>query len=299
MLSLTVEPGSSRRRPVQARSGECEVLCEVVRDGTLSPFAEEPLEEITLDPAPLQRVLAQLRFPPVASIAHEAFIAPFQERLRATYQLLRPETNVEALFGPEGLVQQQTTKVWRLLDIEEEWSVILSPSFVTLETTAYSSRDDFVARFRKVLDAFHAMSDPTPATVFERLGVRYSNMLTGEDATLRLRDYIRPEMYGPLAIKMTEGMELIATVSQAHFQLDGPQLQARWAKLPPNAVAVPDLPPVAEPSWMLDIDVFFEGRTPFDSTVAADRARHAATHAYRFFRWAMDDSFIDSRRVKA
>lgn len=265
----------------------------------MTPFAEEPLEEIALDPAPLRRVLAQLRFPPVASIANEAFIGPFQERLRSKYQLLRPETTVEALFGPEGVLQQNATKVWRLHDLEEQWSAVLAPSFVTLETTAYTSRDDFIGRFREVLDAFHAMANPAPALVYERIGVRYVNMLTGEDATSKLRDHIRPEMYGPLAIEMTDGMEFLANVSQAHFQLDGPQMQARWAKLPPNAVAVPDVAPVPEPSWMLDIDVFFEGRAPFDSADVADSARHAATHAYRFFRWAMDESFIEARRVQA
>lgn len=265
----------------------------------MRPFAEEPLEEIALDPAPLRRVLAQLRFPPVASIANEAFIGPFQERLRAKYQLLRPETTVEAVFGPEGVVQQNTTKVWRLHDIEEQWSVVLAPSFVTLETTAYRSRDDFVDRFREVLDAFHAMADPPPALVYERIGVRYVNMLTGSDATSKLRGYIRSEMYGPLAIEMTDGMEFIANVSQAHFQLDGPQMQARWAKLPPNAIAVPDVPPVDEPTWLLDIDVFFEGRAPFDPADVVASARHAATHAYRFFRWAMNESFIEDRKKQA
>ena len=265
---------------------------------TARPFAEEPLEEIALDPAPLVRVLAQLRFPPVASIAHEMFIAPFQERLRATYPLLRPETTVEALVGPEGLVQQQTSKVWRLLDINERWSVVLAPSFVTLETTAYASRDDFIQRFCAVLEAFNAMADPAPALVYERLGVRYVNVLTDEDATSKLGGYIRPEIYGPLAIEMTDNMALIANVSQVHFQLDGPQMRVQWAKLPPNAVAAPDMAPMPGPSWMLDIDVFFEGRVPFDAAAVAESARHAATHAYRFFRWAMDDSFIEDRRVK-
>lgn len=278
----------------------CEVECEVMAAESMSPFAEEPLEEISLDPAPLVRVLAQVRFPPVASIAHEAYIAPFQERLRGTYPLLKPETNVEALFGPEGLVQQSTSKVWRLQDIDETWSVVLASSFITLETTAYASRNDFIERLQQVLNAFDAMAEPKPAVVYERLGVRYTNMLTGDDATSKLQAYIRPEVYGPLAIEMTDDMEFLANVAQAHFKLDGPQMQARWAKLPPNAVAIPDVTPVDEPSWVLDIDVFFEGRAPFDPADVADAARHAATHAYRFFRWVMvEETFIKERRVQA
>lgn len=266
----------------------------------MSPFAEEPLEEITLDPAPLVRVLAQLRFPQVASIVHESYMAPFQERLRGVYPLLRVENNVEALLGPEGFVQQSTSKVWRLQDIDERWSVILASSFISLETTAYVSRDDFLNRFREVLDAFDAMAEPRPAAVYERLGVRYVNMLTGEDATSKLQGYIRPEMYGPLAIDMRDGMEFLANTGMAHFKLDGPQMQARWAKLPPNAIAIPDVQAVSEPSWMLDIDVFFDGQAPFDPAAVADSARHAATHAYRFFRWVMvEETFIDERKGQA
>lgn len=264
----------------------------------VSPFGEEALEEVRLEPAPLTRVLAQLRFPPVVSIAQDAYIAPFQERLRERYPVLQPETAVEALLSPQGVIQQSTSKAWRFQDIDDTWTVVLGTGFVTLETTHYESRDDFITRLTEVFAALDVLAAPRPVVVYERLGVRYVNVLRGEDATTKLETYIRPEMYGPLAIEMAPGMRFLASVGQAHFQLDGPQMQSRWAKLPPNAAFLPDVPPLAEASWVLDIDVFFEGRSPFDPEQAASAARHAATHAYRFFRWVMrEDTFIAERRA--
>lgn len=264
----------------------------------INPFGEEPLEEVRLEPAPLVRVLAQLSFPPVVSIAQETYIAPFQERLRARYPVLQPETAVEAVLGPQGLIQQSTSKVWRFQDVDDAWTVVLGTGSVSLETAHYGSRDDFISRLVEVFEALDALAPSKPVVVYERLGVRYVNMLRGEDATTRLQGYIRPEMYGPLVIEMEPGMEFLASVGQAHFRLDGPQMQSRWAKLPPGAALLPDLQPVNEPTWVLDIDVFFDTRTSFEPEQAGAAARHAATHAYRFFRWVMsEETFIAERRV--
>ena len=261
------------------------------------PFAEEELEEIPLSPAPLVKVLAQIRFPRVLSIGSDSYIGGFQERIRSTYPVLREEVNVEALIGADG-VQQQSTRVWRFHDIDQHWSVVLSSSFLALETDHYTSRSDFLARWTEVLQALASMADPTPVVVADRLGVRYINRLVGADASTRLEELIRPEMYGPLTMPMPRGMEFLALVGQAHFKLDGPQMQARWGRLPSNATFLPDVPPVEEPSWMLDIDVFFEGQAPFVPEEAAKAAAHATNHAYRFFRWAMSDQLIAERSEK-
>ncbi len=267
-------------------------------DATITPFAEEPLGEVPLEPAPLVRVLAQLRFPPVVSIAQDTYIAPFQERLRVRYPVLQPETAVEALLSAQGVIQQSTSKAWRFQDVDEAWTVVLGTGSVSLETTRYESRDDFIARLVEVFEALDALADPKPVVVYERLGIRYVNMLRGEDATTKLQGYIRPEIYGPLVIEMEPGMEFLANVGQAHFRLDGPQMQSRWARLPSGGAFLPDVPPVDEPSWVLDIDVFYDTRSSFAPEQAGTAARHAATHAYRFFRWVMrEDTFITERRV--
>src|SRR5690348_7017136 len=129
-----------------------------------APFGEELVDEVPLEPAPLVKVIAQLRFPPVLSIAHDNYIGSFQERVRGRYPVLRPEMNIEALIGPEG-VQQQQTRVWRFHDVDDAWSVVLSTGFVALETVRYTSRDDFIDRLGEVFDALNAMAEPKPVVV--------------------------------------------------------------------------------------------------------------------------------------
>jgi uncharacterized protein (TIGR04255 family) len=168
---------------------------------------------------------------------------------------------------------------------------------VSLETTAYTTRDEFVARLLAVFQALDTLASPGPVVVADRLGVRYINRLTGDDAGPGLRRLVREEVFGPLTIQMPSGSEFLASLSQAHFKLDGPQMQARWGRLPPGAIFLPGIDPFESTSWFLDIDVFFEGQQVFSPGPTADAARHAASHAYRFFRWAMSDEFIAQRRV--
>lgn len=262
-----------------------------------SPFGDEWVEEVALNPAPLVKVLAQLKFPVVMSIAQDAYISSFQERLRKRYPVLRPETSFEAIMIGDG-VQQQIGRIWRFFDLDAEWSVGLGTNFVALETSSYVSRDDFIERLREVFEALDAMAEPGPVAIADRLGVRYINRLTGEDATTRLGDLICHAMFGPLTMEMPEGMDFPASIGQAHFKLNGPQMQARWGKLPPDAGFLPDIPVVPEPSWMLDIDVFIDGPFAFDVDKMTDMAKHAANQAYRFFRWTMTETFIKERRAK-
>ncbi|MGD8207441.1 MAG: TIGR04255 family protein, partial [Thiohalocapsa sp.] len=58
-----------------------------------TPLTGPPPAEVPLSDAPLVRVIAQVRFPLVASVEKGDFIAPFQEAIRAEYPVLRPEQN--------------------------------------------------------------------------------------------------------------------------------------------------------------------------------------------------------------
>jgi len=259
-------------------------------------FAPEPPEEIPLDPPPLVKVLAQLRFPPVLEMPR--LIPALQRRLQPTYPIFRPEHIVEATFGADG-VSQNKTQAWRFLDLKQEWAIILTQSFVALETTNYHSRDDFIDRIQQLLKSINGpgKNKNNPVVVTDRLGIRYINRIVGEDATGGLQDLIRPEMYGPLTIEMPPEASLLASIGQLHLQLDGPQLQARWGRLPPNALMVADVEPVPDISWVLDIDVFEDRVTSFDPAEIAAAARRASAYAYHFFRWAMSQRFIESRRT--
>ena len=258
-----------------------------------SPFADRDLAEIPLSNAPLASVVTQLRFPVITSITSPEFIAPFQEQLRAKYPIMRQERQMGVLFGPQGATHQEQGLLWRLQEADDGWSIILATDSLALETSRYTSRSDFMARWDEALTALEAIATPA---VYERLGVRYINRLTGVDATDDLSSLVRSEILGALSIELPESSTIESSATQIHFRLGEKQLQVRWGKTPENTLMVPGVAPLPEVSFLLDIDVYSEGMRSFSVSDISSNSRDAAEHAYRFFRWAVTDEFDKSIR---
>ena len=254
-----------------------------------TPFTDEEVAEIPLANAPLALVVAQLKYPVIASVANQEFIAPFQELLRSRYPVRRQERQIALAIGPGGPLSQEHGIVWRLQEAEPGWSVALAPEFLAIETSSYTNRDDFIKRWSEAVAALEQVAKPV---VYERLGVRYVNRLVGSEALDDLSTLVRPEILGALAIEMPESGSVVASATQIHFKLQDLQLQVRWGRLPENALLTPGLAPSPEASFVLDIDVYSEGMKPFEVDSATRVARSAADHAYRFFRWAVSEDFL-------
>lgn len=262
-----------------------------------NPFGDDPVDDVILADAPLVKVLAQLRFPANLEMEDRTALAGFQKALREDYPVYRAGAEHTRVFADGKMLQLDSSIVHRFSDVDGSWVASVTPEWVALETTSYTTRVDFVARWSKVIAALSAM-EQAPA-VYDRLGVRYIDQLTGDDATVNLRTNIREEVLGALALEdgESERGSLVAAVTQAHFLLDGPQLMARWGRLPPNGAILPGIDPIPEVSWILDMDVFVEeeGRRFNAEEVVAATERYAQ-HAYRFFRWAFTDTFIEQRQ---
>ncbi len=265
----------------------------------VSPFNDEPIEEVALTDAPLVKVLVQLRFPTIASVETNQGIASFQAALNERYPVMRDEREVELAVASNAPapIQFNASVVRRLFNPDSQgWTVSLASGFVALETSEYTSRAEFVDRWREVLSA---LTEITPAPRFyDRLGVRYINRLVGEDVTQHLPELVYDEVLGVQVLERDLGEEddLIAAIAQANFRVGDVQLGARWGKLPPNGGFVPGLDPVGDVSWVLDTDVFIESKElPFDIEGIAVASEDAASRAYRFFRWAMTDDFLRRR----
>ncbi|MDK1390080.1 TIGR04255 family protein [Sinorhizobium sp. 8-89] len=138
--------------------------------------------------APLARVLAQVRFPEVQSVQNKSFVAPFQERIRKLY----PRTVSDTLNGfVIGSPQLVSTNIWRYLDADG-WRVSLSDSFISIETTKYTSRKDFTSRFRFLLQQLAETVGPTHTN---RIGIRYVDQVLLEENE-SMSGMLRKEMIG-------------------------------------------------------------------------------------------------------
>src|SRR5660398_178721 len=195
-----------------------------------NPLTDPVPDEIPLTNAPLIRVVAQIRFPMIASIERREFIAPFQEALRKEYPILRQEQSHNLQLGEEG-VQTATSRIWRFTDAAENWRVSLAPQFIAIEAKTYSSRGEFLSKLKSVLQ--HVEEHLDPGTV-DRNGIRYIDRVEGE-APESFRPLIRSEVAGVLAAPFEDLTMQTLTQNTFKFPDHEGQLMARWGTMPPNS----------------------------------------------------------------
>ncbi len=252
-----------------------------------NPFVGPAPPEIPLTDAPLVRVIAQVRFPEILAIEQREFVAPFQEAIRSKYPVLRQEQTQGVLVGPGGISPVKAKTAWRFSDLEKQWRVSLTPEFVALETTKYTSRSDFISRLRDVLGAFDDRVEPK---LVDRLGIRYIDRITGQ-AVDDISTLVRPEIGGISGTLLAA--HVVHALSETMFELDGARFVARWGRLEPGKTIDPSaIEPTDEKSWILDLDMFSATAVSFTVDQVVEDARRYAEQIHKFFRWAVKDDFL-------
>jgi uncharacterized protein (TIGR04255 family) len=225
----------------------------------------------------------------VLSLEKREFIAPFQEAIRSTYPVLRPEQTQGIVLGPQGVAPGPKQIAWRFSDVDGGWRVSVTPEFVAIETTSYTSRGDFLKRLRFVLDAFAERVEPA---LVQRLGVRYIARVTG-DALADISGLVRQEVLGIVALPFSEHAHHSLTETILALPGSKEQLLARWGKVPAGVTVDPNaIEPIPEPSWVLDIDMFCNEEHPFVPEEIVNTAQRFAERLYTVFRWAVTDDFL-------
>lgn len=260
-----------------------------------TPLATGIPAEVPLPEAPLVRVIAQIRFPPILSIRKEDSVADFQEALRTDYpHLQRNEVrNIDIRPGQDPSVSEAV--IWRLADRQEPatWRVSLGVDFVALETWRYSSRQDFLGRLRTVLASVEARFRPAEA---QRVGLRYIDRLEGE-AVDRIGDLVQGNILGILQPGIGQFEPLreatVHSMTQVQLQAEEGMIQGRWGNMPPNATYDPEtLQPAGKPSWVLDLDMFSPHASPFRSEELVATTGAFAERIYSVFRLMVTDEFL-------
>lgn len=255
------------------------------------PFGDEPLVEVPLPRAPLARTLVQVRFPRLSTLVSGDGVAnAFAAALGQQYPILHEQRETSITITPDGVTQSPGQgRIWQLRSADESWQISLGDSFLSLDTAAYVSRDDFAVRLHAAWAAFADVASPP---FVERIGVRYINRITDPDILSDLATLVRPEVLGGLGVQL-EGVTLVHSVSETLYQIDEQDgLQTRWGMLPPGAVLDPTVIPVAVPGWVFDLDSFRQAKTSADPNEVAEHLSALASRAYRYFRWAVKTDFL-------
>jgi uncharacterized protein (TIGR04255 family) len=223
----------------------------------------------------------------IASIGQQDFVAPFQTAICDEYPVLRREQTAAFMLGPAGVGSVPTQAAWRFSSQDGAWRLTLTSDFLTLETTHYDSRKDFLGRIGRALRSLEAHVHPAQV---DRLGVRYIDRITGE-ALKAIETLVKAEVRGIAGSVLSKHMQ--HAVTEAAFNTEDSQLLARWGHLPPNGTVDPmAIEPISVPSWILDLDMFSTTSCPFDVPRVLEKSAQYAERIYSMFRWAVSDEFL-------
>lgn len=246
---------------------------------------------------PLVLALCQVRFPTVHAIASSEFVAPFQRAIQNLYPIstgITQDMQIQVAVGRQqaGFLHGGPMPSLRFSDPEDNWTVVLAPESVTLETRAYGNFDDFLQRLREVLQALiHAV---TPAAV-TRIGLRYVNELRPGHANWA--SVVRPELLGPFRVpEIAQAATQAAQAIVLEFP-EGQVINVNHGFVPSGTTVQPrpgQSPPM-EPFYVLDFDAYREfprlGLPKMDPDLICGMAQEFHDAVSQLFRWSITEEF--------
>lgn len=264
-----------------------------------------PVADVHLSKSPLARVIVQLRFDKLARLSTgDKYANLFIDILADEYPYLEQSREVTLTFEDSKVKESEGgERIWTLKDSAGAWQVLLSPSFVALQTSKYVSRADFSDRLATVVGAFATV---VGSPKIERYGVRYSNQVSDPGALRRLPILVRPEILGILG-SLGPDADLPQSLTESHFnttasdELEGgiSGLIGRWGTLPPGAVLEPTMTPLPVRHWTLDLDAYRLGSMEMDGMALGRQFRELSDRVHTFFRWAVTEKFLIEHGAEA
>jgi len=170
------------------------------------PFPER--KRIIYKKNPLERVICQLRFPPILKIETE-IPAAFQEKIRRDFPnfLEKSELQVEVPIGAPGSLTsegpgkiiQSVSKNLEFSSENEEWKINFTRSFIAMTSLHYTRWEKFKEELSIPFSAFLEIYSPE---YFSRLGLRYIDIIKRSDLGLdgvSWNELLQPYILGLLA----------------------------------------------------------------------------------------------------
>ena len=241
----------------------------------------------------LLEVICQLRFPEILKI-ESTEPAEFQDRIRGEYP--QYQKKVEPL--PPQIVNgkpvpQGTVNNYQLISEDGQWKVSLTKGFVALSTHGYVRWEDFAKRLDRVLAALIQLYQPA---YFARVGLRYINAIDRSALGLAeapWRELIQPGYLGLLADEDAPESAFSKCELSASLALPG-GAKAGVKSGPGTLRKVNNRTKEATETrvFMLDLDVYMDGKTPLGQTAPALNIVHG--NADSLFRGAITDTLADA-----
>jgi uncharacterized protein (TIGR04255 family) len=242
--------------------------------------------------APLRLVIGQLRFTIMPRFEQKAFIAGFQEAVRSEYPRVSRESTVTYQLSPTGINPSLGEIVWRFSSRDNRWAVVVGESAITLEARGYSSMNNFLGRFSRILEA---ASETLEVRDRLRLGLRYINEIRHPNAESLAdwRTLLNPEFVCFEASSLLDA-RIDHTFQEIQMQRPDGVLAIRHGLL--NGTVVSPLPqeqPTLGQFYLIDLDYYDTTECDLDISATVKQMQDYNDIMYRFFRWTLSETLYN------
>ncbi|MDQ6662357.1 MAG: TIGR04255 family protein [Chloroflexota bacterium] len=244
---------------------------------------------------PLKMVIGQVRFTIIPRFKQEGFTADFQEAVYSEYPRVSREQTVAYQLSPTGIDANPGESVWRFSTRDNQWSVIIGESAISLETRQYSSMVNFLERFKYLLEIANETLGIKDRL---RLGLRYINEIRYPQAK-SLSDWrllLNPEFVGFDAPELLGG-QVKHTLQEIQIERLNGTLAVRHGLLEGAVVATQETPKERH-FYLIDLDYYDMQEYDLDIPVSIGQMQEYNDVMYRFFRWTLGEklySFLEPR----
>lgn len=242
--------------------------------------------------APLRLVIGQVRFTIMPRFGQDTFIAGFQEAIRSIYPKVAREAAVTYQLSSTGIQPNMGEKLWRFSSRDLRWSVVVGESAITLESRDYDSMNDFLNRFRFLLERAEEQLEVTDRL---RLGLRYINEVRypGAESLAEWRTLLNPEFVSFDASELLSG-QVDHTIQEIQVNRPNGVLAVRHGLL--NGAVVAPLPPEQPATgrfYLIDLDYYDMTECELDIPATIQQMQEYNDVMYRFFRWTLSKKLYD------
>ncbi len=248
---------------------------------------------------PLVLTVCQIRFGSVLGVADPKYVAPFQKAIQERYpvatgaeQAINYDINVTPA-GPE--LRKTSLQHWRFTDRGDDWTVVLTQDFISLETRRYYRFEDFIERLSEVLGALTKYIRPSLGT---RIGLRYVNEIRPGSADWSV--FIRRELLGPVVAPFASHIKQAVQQVQLGFRDGAAGVNIHHGTFPIGTTVQPrsgGTPPPG-PFYLLDFDVYKEFEAPDFLPMEPNQICYHVGEfkqvIYGLFRWSVTDEYTST-----
>lgn len=211
----------------------------------------------------IKTAVCELRFPTLLEFETKPPVQ-LQKELRKDYPLYESQDSVSV--GPGAIGHE---KRYLFKSRKREWTISFKASALAIETSDYTSFEEFLARLERLLVKSQPLLD---CDFFTRVGLRYVNEIPIEDGVLL--GWLRDELVAPLIHGVYGSVERFVQ------EVRGLTEVGRYTFRHGIAQAAKDKPE----SYTLDFD-FYEENIQYDSVLSL--VSQFNQQNFRFFHWAI------------